>query len=160
MPKLIARRDDPPNVPAGLRQDRSRRRGGAAGDTGCVGRVANPQDGYVTPATGPLAGFAEADDFNIALFRTLLRNGLKVGGRARDRDRRQGQPVEPDRAAQVAKDLIVQDKINIMLVGDARDLRSGLDAVRDRGSALPLRELPVAGLVLRAAEQPGQSATL
>ena len=37
--------------------------------------------GYVTPATGPLAGFAEADDFNIGMFRTLLKNGLKVSGK-------------------------------------------------------------------------------
>jgi branched-chain amino acid transport system substrate-binding protein len=74
--------------------------------------------GYVTPATGPLAGFAEADDFNIGLFRTLLKDGLKV-------DRKtytveilvKDSQSNPNRAAQVAKDLIVQDKINIMIVG-------------------------------------------
>ena len=67
--------------------------------------------GYVTPATGPLAGFAEADDFNIALFRTLLKNGLKVGGKtyAIEIVVKDSQS-NPNRAAQVAKDLIVQDK--------------------------------------------------
>ena len=74
--------------------------------------------GYVTPATGPLAGFAEADDFNIALFRTLLKNGLKVGGKtyAIEIVVKDSQS-NPNRAAQVAKGLIVQDKVNIMLVG-------------------------------------------
>ena len=83
-------------------------------------RAASPalKIGYVTPATGPLAGFAEADDFNIALFRTLLKNGLKVGGKtyAIEIVVKDSQS-NPNRAAQVAKDLIVQDKINVMLVG-------------------------------------------
>jgi len=73
--------------------------------------------GYVSPQTGPLAAFAEADNFNVALFKEAARGGLKIGNRTH--------PVEvivkdsqsnPNRAAQVAKDLIVQDKIDLMLV--------------------------------------------
>ena len=71
--------------------------------------------GYVSPATGPLAAFAAADQFMLNQFRNATKNGLK------------GRPIQvilkdsqsnPNRAAQVAKDLIVQDKIDLMLVGN------------------------------------------
>jgi branched-chain amino acid transport system substrate-binding protein len=73
--------------------------------------------GYVSPQTGPLAAFAAADGFIIANFKETLKGGLKIAGRT--------YPVEvlvkdsqsnPNRAAQVAKDLIVQDKVDLMLV--------------------------------------------
>jgi branched-chain amino acid transport system substrate-binding protein len=73
--------------------------------------------GYVSPQTGPLAAFAEADNFIIASFKDATKGGIKVGSTTA--------PVEvvvkdsqsnPNRAAQVAKDLIVQDKDDLMLV--------------------------------------------
>lgn len=73
--------------------------------------------GYVSPQTGPLAAFAEADDFVIRGFLETVKDGLKIGGDT--------YPVEvsvkdsqsdPNRAAAVAKDLIVQDEISLMLV--------------------------------------------
>jgi branched-chain amino acid transport system substrate-binding protein len=73
--------------------------------------------GYVSPQTGPLAAFAEADNFIIANFKETTKAGIKLGSATL--------PVEvvvkdsqsnPNRAAQVAKDLIVQDKIDVMLV--------------------------------------------
>ena len=73
--------------------------------------------GYVSPQTGPLAAFAEADNFIIASFKDATKGGIKVGSATA--------PVEvvvkdsqsnPNRAAQVAKDLIVQDKVDLMLV--------------------------------------------
>ena len=73
--------------------------------------------GYVSPQTGPLAAFAEADNFIIANFKEATKAGIKLGSST--------VPVEvvvkdsqsnPNRAAQVAKDLIVQDKIDLMLV--------------------------------------------
>src|ERR1700751_4086578 len=73
--------------------------------------------GYVSPQTGPLAAFAEADNFILANFREATKAGLKIGNAS--------VPVElvvkdsqsnPNRAAEVAKDLIVQDKIDLMLV--------------------------------------------
>jgi branched-chain amino acid transport system substrate-binding protein len=75
--------------------------------------------GYVSPATGPLAPFAAADQFMLNQFRQATKAGLKVGNTTR--------PIEvilkdsqsnPNRAAQVAKDLIVQDKVDLMLVGN------------------------------------------
>ena len=73
--------------------------------------------GYVSPLTGPLAAFAEADNFILANFKEATKAGIKMGSAT--------VPVEivvkdsqsnPNRAAEVAKDLIVQDKIDLMLV--------------------------------------------
>jgi branched-chain amino acid transport system substrate-binding protein len=73
--------------------------------------------GFVTPKTGPLAPFAEADNFVIEQMRALFAGGLDIGGRKH--------PVEilvkdsqsnPNRAASVATDLIVKDKVDLMLV--------------------------------------------
>jgi branched-chain amino acid transport system substrate-binding protein len=73
--------------------------------------------GYVSPQTGPLAAFAQADDFVIRGFMETVKGGVKIGG--------QIYPVEisvkdsqsdPNLAAAVAKDLIVQDEVNLMLV--------------------------------------------
>ena len=74
--------------------------------------------GYVSPRTGPLAAFAEADDFVIKGYLETVKGGLKVGQATR--------PVEvvvkdsqsnPNRAATVAKELIVNDKVDLILVG-------------------------------------------
>ncbi|HVG52248.1 MAG TPA: ABC transporter substrate-binding protein [Xanthobacteraceae bacterium] len=75
--------------------------------------------GFVSPQTGPLAAFAEADNFTLAAVREVTKNGVATKGGSR--------PIEvivkdsqsnPNRAAQVAKDLIVQDKVNLMLVAN------------------------------------------
>jgi branched-chain amino acid transport system substrate-binding protein len=73
--------------------------------------------GYVSPQTGPLAPFAEADKFVISSFLDTVKGGVKVGSATL--------PVEvivkdsqsnPNRAAEVAKELIVSNKIDLMLV--------------------------------------------
>ena len=73
--------------------------------------------GYVSPQTGPLAAFAEADNFVISNFLNTVKGGVKVGSAML--------PVEvvvkdsqsnPNRAAEVAKELIVPNKIDLMLV--------------------------------------------
>ena len=64
--------------------------------------------GYVTPASGPLAAFAEADNFIIDSF-------LKVAGSDFEIIVKDSQS-NPNRAAEVAKELIVDDEINLMLV--------------------------------------------
>ncbi len=67
--------------------------------------------GYVSPQTGPLAGFAEADAFAIDAFtRVAAEKGLSVEVIVKDSQ------SNPNRAAQVAQELIVDDEINLMLV--------------------------------------------
>jgi branched-chain amino acid transport system substrate-binding protein len=92
----------------------------AAGATGLVaaaGGLAMPaiaqgakiKLGYVSPQTGPLAAFAESDAFNIASFL-----GSEAGKNfeviVKDSQ------SNPNRAAEVAKELIVTDEIDLMLV--------------------------------------------
>ena len=53
--------------------------------------------GFVSPQTGPLAAFAEADNFVLGQFREATKGGLKIGQcHAADRSHRQGQPVESE----------------------------------------------------------------
>ena len=75
--------------------------------------------GYVSPKSGPLAPFAEADDFIIGSFRKSVAKGLSVGSRT--------VPIEvivkdsqsnANRAADVAKELIVDDKVDLMMVAN------------------------------------------
>ncbi|MGD9536205.1 MAG: ABC transporter substrate-binding protein [Alphaproteobacteria bacterium] len=75
--------------------------------------------GYVSPQTGPLAPFAEADDFVITAVKAAIGDGIEAGGKT--------YPVEilvkdsqsnPNRAAEVANDLILGDEVDLMLVGN------------------------------------------
>ncbi|WP_179400934.1 ABC transporter substrate-binding protein [Burkholderia guangdongensis] len=73
--------------------------------------------GYVSPQTGPLAPFGEADRFTIQQMQMALKNGVAIGGKT--------YPVQilvkdsqsnPNRAGEVANDLILREKVDIMLV--------------------------------------------
>ena len=73
--------------------------------------------GYVSPQTGPLAPFAAADNFTLQVFQAATGGSVDVGGTSH--------PIEvivkdsqsnPNRAAEVAKELIVDDEIDLMLV--------------------------------------------
>jgi branched-chain amino acid transport system substrate-binding protein len=74
--------------------------------------------GYVSPRTGPLAGFGEVDDFVLTGINAALKNGITIAGKVH--------PVEilvkdsqsnPNRAAEVAAELILKNGIDLMLVG-------------------------------------------
>lgn len=65
--------------------------------------------GYVSPQTGPLAGFAESDAYNINAF-LATEAGKNFEVIVRDSQ------SNPNRAAEVAKELIVNDNIDMMLV--------------------------------------------
>jgi branched-chain amino acid transport system substrate-binding protein len=73
--------------------------------------------GYVSPTTGSLASFGEADAFVLGALSGVLSDGLEIAGSTR--------PVtiitkdsqsDPNRAAEVAADLINQDQVDLMLV--------------------------------------------
>jgi branched-chain amino acid transport system substrate-binding protein len=67
--------------------------------------------GYVSPQTGPLAAFAEADVFVLDGFAKAAKGlGLDVQVLVKDSQ------SNPNRAAEVAKQLIVEDEVNLMLV--------------------------------------------
>src|SRR5665213_2316053 len=67
--------------------------------------------GYVSPQTGPLAAFAAADKFVIAGFLKATKSlGMDFEVIVKDSQ------SNANRAARVADELIVNDKINLMLV--------------------------------------------
>ena len=72
--------------------------------------------GFVSPRTGPLAGFGETDGYVLDVARKALSKGFKIGDQTYqveilDRDTQS----DPSRASQLAKTLINQDKIDLML---------------------------------------------
>src|SRR2546425_10829837 len=75
------------------------------------------KSGYVSPRTGPFAGFGEADEFILAGLEQAFKDGVAIGGKRH--------PIKllvkdsqsnPNRAAEVASDLILNGKIDLMLV--------------------------------------------
>lgn len=73
--------------------------------------------GYVSPKTGPLAPFAEADGFILGGIRETLKDGLDVGGTSYavaiiEKDSQSN----PNRAAEVASELILGDEIDVIVV--------------------------------------------
>lgn len=65
--------------------------------------------GYVSPQSGPLAGFAESDAFNIDAF-LASQAGQEFEVIVRDSQ------SSPDRAAAVTRELIVRDEVNLIVV--------------------------------------------
>lgn len=90
--------------------------GGAS--TGATGGGAGEavKVGYVSPKTGALAPFGEADDFVLGAIKDQL-SGLTIAGQTRDiQIIEKDSQSDPNRAAQVASDLITSDGIDLMLV--------------------------------------------
>ncbi len=112
----------------------------AAGFVTTVGGLAMPalakgakiKIGYVSPQTGPLAGFAEEDAFTIAMFKAVMaKQGVDVEVIVKDSQ------SNPNRAADVAKDLIVTDKINLMLVASTPETTNPVATVCE-GEGMPV----------------------
>jgi branched-chain amino acid transport system substrate-binding protein len=111
------------------RVDPARRRtlrlAGAAAAAAALPRFAIAQDkplkiGYITALSGPRAPFGVADEWHLAKMRTLLKDGLAVAGGKRV-------PVEivlkdnqsdPNRSLQVSNDIVLRDKVDLVLVQD------------------------------------------
>jgi branched-chain amino acid transport system substrate-binding protein len=72
--------------------------------------------GFISPRTGPLGGFGETDGYVLELARKALAGGLQAGGKTwkveiLDRDTQS----DPSRAGQLAKDLINNQAVDLML---------------------------------------------
>src|SRR5207249_791046 len=78
--------------------------------------------GYVTPRTGAISPFGEADSFVIAQMRKVFAKGLKIGGSTYpvqiiDKDSQSNS----NRAATVAQSLILDDNVDLILVAGTPD---------------------------------------
>lgn len=88
--------------------------------------------GYVSPQTGPLAGFAEADAFTIDMFnRVMAERGIAIEVIVKDSQ------SNPNRAAQVAQDLIIDDEIDLMLVASTPETTNPVATVCE-GEEIPV----------------------
>jgi branched-chain amino acid transport system substrate-binding protein len=72
--------------------------------------------GFISPITGPLGGFGQTDGYVLSVVRKALEKGLTIGGKTYeveilDRDTQS----DPSRAGQLAKDLITNSGIDLML---------------------------------------------
>lgn len=72
--------------------------------------------GFVSPRTGPLAGFGETDGYVLEVVRKALAGGIEIAGKTYaveilDQDTQS----DPSRAGQLAKDLINNQAIDLML---------------------------------------------
>ncbi|MBC7203949.1 MAG: ABC transporter substrate-binding protein, partial [Pusillimonas sp.] len=72
--------------------------------------------GYVSPQTGPLAAFGEADRWVIDQMNTVFKNGIEVDGTkyAVEIILKDSQS-SPNRAGEVANDLILEDEVALVL---------------------------------------------
>jgi branched-chain amino acid transport system substrate-binding protein len=93
--------------------------------------------GYVSPQTGPLAGMAEADGFTLETVKKAIGAGLSIGGKTVPVDIIvKDSQSSPNRAASVANDLILADKVDLMVVSSTPE---NVNPVAD---ACELNEVP------------------
>lgn len=107
--------------------------GGSGDDSSGGGRTIKV--GFVSPLTGPLAPFGEADTWCVDQWKAYVKDGLKCGDG-------QVHPIEfvvkdsqsdSNRAATVAGDLITNDGVDVMMVASTPDT---VNPVADQAEAL------------------------
>ena len=78
--------------------------------------------GHVSPRTGPLAGFAEADDYVLDAISGTFSAGLQNNGKNyRVEIISKDSQSNPNRAAEVAADLILRDEVDIIVAASTPD---------------------------------------
>lgn len=78
--------------------------------------------GWVSPTTGPIAGFGSADDYVMSQLEPVFAQGIDVGGTHYDiKMIRKDSQSNPNRAAEVASELILKDEVHLMLSSSSAD---------------------------------------
>ena len=78
--------------------------------------------GHVSPRTGPLAGFAEADEFVLTEIEKIFAAGIQNNGKNyRVEIISKDSQSNPNRAAEVAADLILRDEVDIIVAASTPD---------------------------------------
>lgn len=86
--------------------------------------AANPtlRIGHVSPRTGPLAGFAEADDYVLGAIQKAFAGGIENNGKTWNVEIiSKDSQSNPNRAAEVAADLILGDEVDIIVAASTPD---------------------------------------
>lgn len=116
---------------------------GAAGISPAFAKSKEIKIGYVSPQTGPLAPFGESDKWVIAGLLDMFKSGIEVGGKKL--------PVHvllkdsqssPNRAGEVANDLILRDNVDLILVSSTPETANPVS------DACELNEVPCISTVV------------
>lgn len=92
--------------------------------TGTRAYAANPKIrvGHVSPQTGPLAAFAEADNYILEGVKNSFAGGIENNGRSWDIEIiSKDSQSNPNRAAEVAADLILDEEVDIIVAASTPD---------------------------------------
>jgi len=99
--------------------------------------------GFVSPQTGPLAPFGEADKFTIEQMNKLFGGGLDLGGKKVPvKIIQKDSQSNPNRAGEVANDLILKEKVDLMLVSSTPETANPVS------DACELNEIPCISTVV------------
>lgn len=81
--------------------------------------------GFISPLTGPLSLFGDTDEYTLAKIRSLLEDGIEIAGEtynveilARDAQ------SNPNKAAELAGDLILNDEVHFMIPASTTDINN------------------------------------
>lgn len=78
--------------------------------------------GWVSPTTGPVAAFGSADDYILAGVEKAIGPGIEINGMLHPvRIIRKDSQSNPNRAAEVANELILKDEVHLMLSSSTAD---------------------------------------
>ena len=78
--------------------------------------------GWVSPTTGPIAAFGSADDYILAGVEAAIGDGIDINGTTHPvRIIRKDSQSNPNRAAEVASELILDDEVHLMLSSSTAD---------------------------------------
>lgn len=78
--------------------------------------------GWVSPTTGPIAAFGSADDYVLAAVQAAIGDGIEINGTTYPvRFIRKDSQSNPNRAAEVASELILDDEVHLMLSSSTAD---------------------------------------
>lgn len=78
--------------------------------------------GWVSPTTGPIAAFGSADDYILAGVEAAIGDGIEINGTLHPvRIIRKDSQSNPNRAAEVASELILRDEVHLMLSSSTAD---------------------------------------
>lgn len=87
-----------------------------AGSSPLVWAADTVKIGYVSPQTGPLAPFGEADKWVIEQMKAAFKDGIAIGGKKHAvQIILKDSQSNPNRAGEVANDLVLKDKVSLVL---------------------------------------------
>ena len=115
--------------------------------------------GFITPLTGPLAGFASGDQYVLSQIRSTpeYKNGIKAGGKTyKVSIVVQDSQSDPNRASAVARQLILQNKVDMILTTSTPETTNPVAGACEKlGTPCVSTVVPVGILVRGPGRQPG-----